>query len=583
MKDHRVPLNRTTVMYGAVILSVAGIVIKILGAVFRIPLGNLIGDEGMGYYNAVYPVYSLLVVIGATGIPVAVSRLVAEYNTDNDHAGSARVLKVAATLMSVIGVGFFCALFFGAAGITSSLTDLSEAVYAMQAIAPALLFVPVMAVFRGYFQGLQNMKPTAMSQIVEQAFRVIVGLALAFVLISDGKAMAAAGGTFGATAGAVAGLIALVIIYYRKRGIMSYQERRDLAKLVREKSRYESTGSIIKKIAVIAVPITVGATIMPIMYNIDMWVVPMRLSQAGFDPVTVRSLYGQLTGFAEPLTNLPKVLTQAIAISMVPTIVRAWKEKDKEFLSYNITLGLRFALIIGLPCTVGFMILAKPIMFLLYPFQPAAAAGAAPALFIFAIGVVFLSSIDALTSALQGVGKQMIPFINIAIGAGCKFVITFVLTGFPDINIKGAAVGTVSAYIIATILNYRAVKIYTGTRFNISLTFFRPIISALAMGGVVAAVYYGIQGAIGSSTASLAQIAELAHTASEGFGRDITDTILSNALATIIAILAGAAVYIVMLFVTRAIIPEELRLLPKGEKIYRLYKKITKRRSPAKR
>jgi len=580
MNDNRVPLNRKTVMYGAAILSVAGLVIKILGAVFRIPLGNLIGTDGMGYYNAVYPVYTILVVVGASGIPVAVSRLVAEYNTEGDSAGATRVLKISATLMSIVGVGFFCALFFGAAGITSRMTSLSDAVVGMQAIAPALLFIPIMAVFRGYFQGLQNMKPTAVSQLVEQAFRVIAGLSLAYFLISDGKAAAAAGGNFGATAGAVGGLATLLIVYVRMRNAVSYRNRRDNARLARERAKQEPTGSIIKKIVVIALPITVGAMIMPIMYNIDVWVVPARLLSAGFSHEQVVSMYGQLSGFAEPLTNLPKVLTQAIAISMVPTIVRAWKEKDKEFLHYNITLGFRFALIIGLPCTVGLMILAKPVMLLLYPMQIEGASGAASALFIFAIGIMFLSSIDALTSALQGVGRQMIPFVNIAVGAGCKFVLTFFLTAIPQVNIQGAASGTVVAYAVATVLNYRAVRIYTGVRFNVKLTFLRPIISALVMGGVVAAVYYGIQHAIGNSAASLAGLAEFA---SEQLHKDMTVAIFANALTTIVAILVGIIVYILMLFVTRAISPEELRLLPKGEKLFRFYKKITRRRISSKR
>jgi len=577
MSSEWTPVNKRTIIYGAAILSVAGIIIKILGAFFRIPLGNLIGDEGMGYYNAVYPVYTLLVVIATTGIPIAVSRLVAERNAENDPSGADRIFNVALVLMAIIGAGFFCVLFFGASAITSSLTDLSDAVVAMQAIAPALIFVPIMAAFRGYFQGLQNMKPTALSQLVEQAFRVAVGLLLAFALIGYGKEFAAAGGTFGATAGAITGLITLLILYSRMRDGESYRERRLKARQARENKNREPGGKIIKTIAVIAVPITVGAAVMPIMYNIDMWVVPARLSYAGFDPVMVRSMYGQLTGFAEPLTNLPKVLTQAIAISMVPTIVKAWKERDKEFLSYNVTLGLRFALIIGMPCTVGLMILAEPVMRLLYPMQLAGAAGAAPALFIFAIGIVFLSSIDALTSALQGVGKQMIPFINIAIGAGCKFVITYALTGIPFINIKGAAIGTVVAYAVATVLNYRAVKIYTGTRFAIGLVFIRPLMSALVMGGAAAAVYYSIHGALGSSAVPLAEAA------SQQLNREITAGTLSNAVATILAILIGLIVYIVMLFITRAIKPEELRLLPKGERLYKFYRKIVRRRSKSAR
>jgi len=314
------------------------------------------------------------------------------------------------------------------------------------------------------------------------------------------------------------------------------------------------------------------------MYLIDMFVVPARLSYAGFSPVEVRSMYGQLTGFAEPITNLPKVLTQAIAISMVPTIVRAWKEKDKDFLHYNITLGLRFAIIIGLPCTVGLMVLSEPVMLLLYPLQIEGAAGAAPALFIFAIGIVFLSSIDALTGTLQGVGKQMIPFINITIGAVCKFLVTFMLVGLPAVNIKGAAVGTVIAFGVATALNYRAVVTYTGVRFEPGLTFIRPLISALVMGGVAAVVYYSIQAAIGSSATSLTQMAELAKLASEQLHREMTGAILSNALATIAAILLGIIVYFIMLFASRSIRPEELRLLPKGEQIYDLYNKITRRK-----
>ena len=577
MTEGRHPHNRHTVMYGAVILSAAGIIIKILGAVFRIPLANMIGDEGMGYYSGAYPVYTLLVVIGASGIPIAVSRLVAEHNAEGEPGSANRVFKTALILMAIVGVCFFCFLYFGSYEITTRLGVLSGAVYGMQAIAPALIIVPVMAVMRGYFQGQQNMKPTAVSQIAEQAFRVVAGLAFAYILLSEGKAFAAAGGTFGATVGAAAGLIALLFIYSRKRKSVPYRERREQARQAREKARHVSTWSIIKRIVIIAAPITVGAAIMPIMYNIDLWLVPGRLTYAGFDPVTVRSMYGQLSGFAEPITNLPKVLTQAIAISMVPTIVRAWKQKDHEFLSYNVTLGLRFALIIGMPCTVGLMILSEPIMHLLYPMQLEGAAGAAPALFIFAIGVVFMSSIDALTSALQGVGKQMIPFINIAIGAGCKLAITFVLTGLPFFNIKGAALGTVSAFVVAALLNYRAVQIYTGTRFEPGLTFMRPGFSALVMGGVVAAVYYSLRGAIGESAVSLAQLA------ASQFQRDVTEATLVNALSTLIAILAGIVVYVIMLFMTRAIKGEELKLLPKGESLYKFYRKIVKRRPRKKR
>ncbi|MCL2493298.1 MAG: polysaccharide biosynthesis protein [Clostridiales bacterium] len=539
-------MNKRTFLYGAVILAAGGFVVKFIGAFFRIPLGNLIGAEGMGLYNAVYPIYSLLVVIATTGIPIAISRLVAENLADDDRGDANRVLKVAITLMLIIGIVFFAALFFGADYITSHIQDMSGAVYAMQTIAPALIFVPVMGVLRGYFQGMQNMKPTAVSQIVEQLCRVAAGLTLAYFLLSMGLEYAAAGATFGAAAGSVGGLAVLAVVYFKFRNREGLRRRREGVWQENDPRRRESTIEIMKKIAVIAVPITLGAAVIPIMSLTDLLIVTNRLAAAGFDSATVRTMYGQLTGFAQPITNLPKMLTQTIAISMVPTVVHAWKTKDMPFFSYNVTLGLRLSMIIGLPCAVGLMVLSEPVMLLLYPMQAADAAGAASTLFIFAIGAFFLSSIDALAGVLQGVGKQNIPFINILIGAACKFVITYVLTSIPAFNIRGAALGTAAAFAVAAILNYRAVRVYTGVRFEFSLTFLRPLVSALAMGGVAAAVFYPLRYA--------------AH--------------MGNAISTIAAILVAALVYIILLFATRAIEPQELKQLPKGEQLYRLYRRF---------
>ncbi|MDR3305857.1 MAG: polysaccharide biosynthesis protein, partial [Clostridiales Family XIII bacterium] len=491
-------MTKKTFLHGAVILSAAAIIIKIIGACFRIPLGNLIGDEGMAYYSAPYAAYSLLVTISTAGIPVAVSRLVAERVTEDDPAGATRVLRISLTLMALLGIVFFCVLFFGAEFITADIQKIDGAFIAMRALAPALLFVPVMAALRGYFQGMQNMKPTAASQLIEQLFRVICGLILAVALISMGTEYAAAGGTFGATAGGAAGLVVMLVLYSRFRKQSSFRKRREEARQLRD-ARRESTLHIIGKILAIAVPIIIGASILPIMYNIDAAVVTRRLISAGYSKVEALSMFGGLVGFAEPIIGLPKVLTQALAISMVPTVVRAFKQKDRDFLHYNVTLGLRFALIIGLPCTVGLMILSEPVMRLLYASKLEGAVAAAPSLFIFAIGIVFLCSIDALTSVLQGVGKQMIPVVNIAIGAAFKLVLTFTLTGTTLFNVKGAAIGTVAAYAVATLLNYRAVVTYTGTRFDPKLTFVRPLISVAAMGVVSAAVYYAAAGAAGNA------------------------------------------------------------------------------------
>jgi stage V sporulation protein B len=302
-------------------------------------------------------------------------------------------------------------------------------------------------------------------------------------------------------------------------------------------------GGFLSSLAVIAVPITIGATIMPIMQNIDFLIVTRRLAYMGLEPDQVRSLYGQLTGMAGPLINLPQVVTQGIAVSLVPTVVAAFKTGDREFLHHNITLSVKTTMIVALPCTVGLAVLAEPVMKLLYFKRMEEAISAAPSLFILAIGVVFLASVQTLTGVLQGVGRQLIPVRNLFIGAGCKAVLTYVLTGIPSMNIKGAAVGTVCAYAIAAILNLTAVRKYTGVRMDAVRVFVKPLLCSLVMGGVAFLSY-----------TALARVA-------------------SGGVPAIGAVAAGCLSYLVMILVTGVVTEAELILFPKGEALVKIYRK----------
>ncbi|MDD2484362.1 MAG: polysaccharide biosynthesis protein, partial [Eubacteriales bacterium] len=535
-------MSKRTFLQGAVVLGIAGLIIKVLGAVFRIPLANIIGDTGMGYYQTAYPVYVLLLTLSTAGIPVAISRMVAERNAVDNPNAAYQVFRVSFRLLLGIGAVSAAVLFFGAEMIVSHLGK-EEAVFAMRAVAPALLVVPMMAAFRGYFQGMQDMKPTAVSQVTEQLFRVAIGLSLAVFFLPKGIEFAAAGASFGATAGAVGGLLAVVFIFMKRHKIIQKSLDPDSKKPV-EKSR-----QILGQILIIAVPITIGAAIMPIMNTIDLGIVINRLSETGFTADEANSLYGQLTGMAGPLINFPQVLTQAISMSLVPAVAAAYKQKDTEFLKHNVELGLRTALLIGLPCGFGLMTLAEPIMLLLYPAQKASALNAAPSLLILAFGVIFLASVQTLTGVLQGIGKQMIPVRNLAIGATAKIVVTYVLTGIPSVNINGAAIGTVTAYVVASILNLLAVRKYTGVRFNLPMTLGKPLFAGLTMSVVVFALYQ-----IGFTV----------------FTSLMESSNLANAISAATAISAGALVYAVMLLVTKAITTEEILLLPKGEKLAKI-------------
>lgn len=528
-------MSKRTFFQGAVVLAAAGIVIKILGAVFRIPLANMIGSQGMAYYQAAYPVYVFFMMLATAGIPVAISRMVSERLAENKILHAHKVYKVSIILLLIIGVTSSSICFFGASHIVRWI-NIPGAYYAMRAIAPALLFVSLMAAFRGYFQGMQNMKPTAVSQIIEQFFRVGIGLFLAWYFIKTSSEYAAAGAAFGATIGGIAGLLTVVIIYFKRS-----RNRREASAIGYIGDDLEPGIAILSKIFVIAVPITIGAAIMPIMNFIDVAIIMKRLEAAGFVLSRAEDLYGQLSGFAGPLINFPQVLTQAVAMSLVPAVAMAAKQKDNEFLHRNVSLGLRTAMMAGFPCAVGLLVLAKPIMMALYPFQRESAVEAAPILMIMAIGVIFLSNVQTLTGILQGVGKQLVPVKNLAIGALFKIIITWWLAGVYVINVKGAAIGTVIAYITAALLNLLAVKKYTGTRFSYNLTYFKPLISSSVMGigsGLTYKAFYLLTS--------------------------------SNGLSLLLAIIISVFIYTAMLFVTGAVEKEEIRMMPKGDKILRI-------------
>lgn len=516
---------------GAVILGIAGIIVKVFGAFFRIPLANIIGDTGMGYYQTAYPVYVLLLTLSTAGIPTAIARLVSERTTEGNHKEAYRIFTVSFRLLLAMGIVTSLLLFLGAPYIVQYMKGEPEAIYSMRSIAPALLFVPIMAAFRGYFQGQQDMTPTASSQVIEQAFRVVFGLSMAVILLPAGLKFAAAGASAGAAAGGFFGLIGIFAIYMRRRSVIRENCRNS------PDGESEAAKSILWKIVVIAVPVTIGAAIMPIMTNIDLAIVVRRLVQSGYSSAEANSLYGQLSGFATPLINLPQVLTQAIAMSLVPAVASAFSAKDQEFLRYNTAFGIRTAMIIGMPCSVGLMVLSKPIMLLLYPAQQASAVNAAESLFILAFGAVFLSLVQTLTGILQGVKRQLIPVINLAIGAGIKVIITYVLTGIPSVNVKGAAAGTAAAYITAALLNYRAVRKYTGSRPNFSLTFGRPMLSAAIMGAIVWAIYSGLS------------------------------LLTGNTVATMVSVFCGVVVYGFCILRFKGITPDEIKMLPKGAKI----------------
>lgn len=547
-------MAKQSFVQGAAVLAVAGLLVKVLGAIFRIPLGNMIGTVGMANYNPAYYVYNFFLILATAGIPVAISRMVSERVSFGQFGEAHRVFKISRMLMLVIGGASFIVVFLGAEFFAEA-SNVPGAALAMRAISPALVFVPIMASYRGYFQGMQDMKPTAVSQVIEQVFRVAVGLSLAYFFFHSAEALGpasehtpeeagAAGATLGAAAGAIGGLLVMLVVYTLSKGKIKTRIARERRGM---RGGRESSSKILKKIAGIAVPITIGAAIMPIVNLIDVAVVTSRLIASGWEEALANDMYGQLSAFAGSLINFPQVLTQAVAMSLVPLVAAAFKQKDMPYLRENVQTGLRTSVILGLPCALGLFALAEPILVLLYPAQKASAISAAPCLMVMSIGVVFLSTVQTLTGVLQGVGKQMIPVRNLAIGVVAKIIITWTLTGIPAINILGAATGTVTAYLIASVLNIIAVSKYTGTHFDFMATAVKPFISSLVMAVCAWGSYH------------------LLYTLLNG-----------SRMATVMAILIAIIVYAVMVFATKTVTREEVARMPKGDKIVKILDKFMK-------
>ena len=531
-------MSKKTFLKGAAILGVAGLIVQVLGAIFRIPLANIIGDEGMGYYGTVYPIYVFLLVFSTNGAPAAISKMASERFAVDRADEAHRVFKLSFIAMFIFGIVTSSALFFGAGRIIEIAEVHPNSYYAMIAIAPALLLIPIMSVYRGYFQGMQNMLPTALSQFTEQAVRVATGLSLAIILVPVGIEYAAAGATLGTSIGPIVGIIVIIIIYYmKKRQIFEV-----IADVKTKNGEKESQKSILKTLAVIAIPITIGVSIYPVMNLADMALVQSRLVSAKFDAEMANALYGQLSGLAGPIINVPMALALSMALSMVPAVASAKSANDIEFLNTNIKLGLRTSMIVGVPCSFGIIALSEPIMRLLYPMQVESAVNAAGALAILAVGIIFLCIAQTMAGVLQGLGKIGIAVFSLAAGFAVKCVATYYLT--PLLNIEGAATGSVLGFVTVAGISFIAVCFLTKIRFDFILSIVKPLIAGLVMAAFVVASYKAFSIVIG--------------------GR----------LATAAATCIGAAVYGVTLIKIKAIVESEIEMLPKGAKLAALLRKI---------
>jgi stage V sporulation protein B len=527
-------LSKDTFLRGAFILTAAGIIVKIIGSVNRILLSRLLGGEGIGLYQMAYPIYLLALSVSSAGIPVAISIIVAEKIARSDYRGANRVFRISLFVLALTGILFTFLLYYGAGWLIENhyVRD-SRAYYAIAALSPAIFFVTVLSSYRGYFQGLQMMTPTAVSQIFEQLLRVITMIVFAYMLLPYGLEFAAAGASFGAGPGAAAGLLVLLYFYWKQRHVRQYQidTQPDL--------KQESSLSIVSRIVKLALPVSLANIMLPVVSNIDLLIVPARLEAAGYTVEQATELFGYLTGMAVALINLPTILTASLAASLVPAVSEAFTLGDRQRIYQRTATAMRISNLITIPAFAGMCLLATPISQMLY-----GTPNAGVSIAILSVGIVLLGIHQVTTGVLQGLGHTAIPLINMVVSAVVKVILSWWLTALPSLGIKGAAWATNADFGVAALLNMYFVYRYVGFSINIKDTV-KAIISTIAMGAAVLLAYDTM----------------MTHT-------------LHNTLSTLIAIAVGGSVYGIVLLLVGGINERDIERMPRiGSKAVALLQK----------
>ena len=457
MEEENKSTKGESLMKGTFILTIAGIVVKIIGSLNWIFVSRVLGGEGIGLYQMAFPIYFFALSVSTAGVPVAISIITAERVAVKDIWGARRVFHISMALMLVTGVLFSLLTYFGAGWLIEYqfIRD-PRAYYSVVVLAPAIFFVTLLASSRGYLQGWQRMTPTAVSQIVEQIFRVITMVLLARLFLPMGLEYAAAGASFGACAGAVTGLIVLVWYHWQ----LDRDIRRDYTPeelLPNAGVEQESCWEILHRLFKLALPVSAASIMLPVVSNLDLAIVPQRLEMAGYTVNQATELFGYLTGMAVPLINLSTIITASLAVSIIPALSESRVMGDKARIYEQSAAGIRISHFVCFPAFVIVLMLATPISTLIYN-----APGAGPAVWACSFSIVLLGLHQVSTGILQGLGHPTIPMVNMILAAAVKVVLNWTLTAVPALGILGAAFATAADMGVAAFINMFFIYKYVG-------------------------------------------------------------------------------------------------------------------------
>ena len=471
-----------SIIGGMTVLGLAGVICKLVGVLYSIPLTWMIGTSGLGVYNAVFPAYNLLLTISSAGLPVAVSRLVARGLAKDDPRSAKHVFKTALLLLLLLG-SVATILMIAGIDVFVTASDQPESRLGFLVIAPCVAIVCVLSAFRGFMQGQQNMTPTAISQLIEQVGKVFLALPMAYFGSQRGIEYGAAGALLGTTIVEGIALLYMVILYFRRSAAFAA-----IPQLCEEPPAASSY--VAKQLMTISIPITIGACIVPLSQYIDSTMLVGRLMSTGMEAGMASSVYGLFSGTVIRIINIPTALALAVSMSLVPAISSAKAVEDNDAVIRQTDLGMRFAFLIGLPCSIGMSVLSEPLMRFFYQGSIAEEQLilGGELLAMSGLTIILFTVVQATTSVLQGLGKQRIPMYTLLAGVICKIVLNYVLIGTPGIGIHGAPIASLVCYTVSMVPNLYYVLKYTKSRMNWLGWIVRPGIATAAMGIAVFAL-----------------------------------------------------------------------------------------------
>lgn len=523
------------------ILAMAGIIVRIIGMLYRIPLTHIIGDTGNSLYDNAYSVYSMVLIISSYSIPVAVSKMIAAKNSRKEYINADRIFKGAFVYAFIIGAiaAIFC---YVAAPI---LVKAESAVPVLRVLSPVIFFAALLGVVRGLFQGNHTMVPTSLSQIIEQLINAIVSVLAACLLVMpfrkngpDSKiaVYGAAGSTLGTGAGVLAGLLFILFVYIINRPILRRKKRHDSAQHI------DSYSSIIKMLLVTITPVVFSTFIYNVSPFIDNYLIFDVMKKAGNSETSIQAIHGIYTGKYLLLVNVPVAIANALSSALLPSISAAKSRGETQNTYKKIYTAIKFTMIIAIPCTVGLTILGGPIVQMLF-----GDARRLPAM-LFRYGSIFvvLFSLSTVTNAvLQATDYLKIPVIHSSIALVIHTIVAYILLSVFGLNVWALMLSTILFALILCILNAIALRRKLGYCQEKKTTFIVPIISAIIMGIMVWATYY------------------------------ICNYILhSNTISILFSVIAGVLVYFIALVLFNGITEDELQAIPKGAFIIRIAKKM---------